>query len=112
MEQRAMKLNYLGVPVWMNGRNLYIPSLSYVDFKQHYEFLTSTPDLAGPKLFEYFDTLVPIIGAAVRRNYSEITDQDLTGWLDMTTLPLAVKAVQSASGITPVSEAPETVEGE
>jgi hypothetical protein len=33
-----------------------------------------------------------------------VTDEQLTDWLDMTTLPLATKAVQAASGITPVSE--------
>jgi hypothetical protein len=100
----STKLKYLGVPVFFNGQNYYIPSLGYQDFKQNYEFLTSTPDVDGPKLFEYFDTLVPIIGKAIRRNYPEVTDEQLTDWLDMTTLPLATKAVQAASGITPVSE--------
>lgn len=98
------KLKYLGVPVYMNGQNYYVPSLSYRDFKVNYEFLTSTPDLDGPKMFDYFDSLVPVVGMALRRNYSDVTDEQLAEWLDMTTLPLAVKAVQSASGIVPVSE--------
>ena len=99
-----MKLKYLGVPVYLNGQNYYIPSLSYPDFKAAYDFLTSAPDLEGSKFFEYFDKLVPIVGAAIRRNYPDVTDEQLTEWLDMTTLPLAAKAVQSASGIMPVSE--------
>jgi hypothetical protein len=98
------KLKYLGVPVYLNGQNYYIPSLSYTDFKASYDFLVSVPELEGAKLFDYFDKLVPIIGAAVRRNYSDVTDEQLAEWLDMTTLPMAAKAVQSASGITPVSE--------
>ncbi len=99
-----MKLKYLGVPVYLNGQNFYIPSLSYVDFKANHDFLVSAPDADGANLFEYFDKLVPIIGHAVRRNYPDVTDEDLSVWLDMTTLPMAAKAVQSASGITPVAE--------
>jgi len=99
-----MKLKYLGVPVYLNGQNYYIPSLSYADFKANHDFLVSAPDVDGANLFDYFDKLVPIIGSAIRRNYAEVTDEQLTEWLDMTTLPMAAKAVQSASGITPVSE--------
>jgi hypothetical protein len=99
-----MKVKYLGVPVWMNGQNYLVPSLSYSDFKAHYDFLISVPNLDGAQLFNYFDALIPIIGMAVRRNYSDVTDEQLAEWLDMTTLPLAAKAVQSASGIAPVSE--------
>jgi hypothetical protein len=98
------KLKYLGVPVFMNGQNYYIPSLPYQAFKANYSLLTTAPGEESEKLFEYFDALLPVIGQAVRRNYPEVTDELLADWLDMTTLPLAIKAVQSASGITPVSE--------
>lgn len=102
-----MKLNYLGVPVYMAGKNYYIPSLSYPDFKANYEFLASKPDLEGPKILEYFDKLVPIIGMAIRRNYPEIEDWQLGAMLDITTLHLGMSAVQNASGLKPVSETPE-----
>ena len=99
-----MKLNFVGVPVFMNGQNYYIPSLSYVDFKSNYEFLASTPDMSGAGQFEYFDKLVPVIGLALRRNYPEITDEQLAPWLDMNTMPEALRAVQGASGMKAVSE--------
>jgi hypothetical protein len=98
------KLKYLGVPVFLDGQNYYIPSLSYRDFKANYDFLTSLPDLDGAKLFDYYDALIPVIGLAVRRNYSDVTDEQLTGWLDMNTLPLISKAMQGASGMAPVAE--------
>lgn len=97
------KLKYLGVPLFLNGQNYYIPSLSTLDFRQNYDVLTrpAAPD-AGP--FDAFDTLVPIVGLAVRRNYPEVTDTMLAEWLDLHTFQLAVKAVQGASGLQPVSE--------
>lgn len=98
------KLKFLGVPVFLNGQNYYIPSLSYPDFKANYEFLASAPQLEGTGTLEYFDKLIPIIGLALRRNYPEVTDEQLGQWLDLTTLKLAVQAVQGQSGMTPVSE--------
>jgi hypothetical protein len=100
-----MKLKYLGVPVWMNGQNYYIPSLSYSDFKANYGFLSTAPTLATPaQTMEYFEKLIPILGLAIRRNYPEVADTQLSEWLDLTTLHLAAAAVQDASGLTPVAE--------
>jgi hypothetical protein len=98
-----MKLKFLGIPVYMNGQNYYIPSLSTRDFRANYEALTAaTPEGAGP--FESFDRFTPIIGVAIRRNYPEVTDEQLADWLDLNTFPEAIKALQAASGIVPVSE--------
>jgi hypothetical protein len=100
----SQKLNFVGVPVYMNGQNYYVSSLSYPDFKANYDFLVSTPDLEDPKMFDYFDKLIPIVGLSLRRNYPDVTDEQLMSWLDMNTLPEAVRAVQGASGIKPVPE--------
>jgi hypothetical protein len=103
-----MKLNFLGVPVYLNGRNYYIPSLAYPDFKANYALLTAPAgNLEGDALFAFMDARIPVIGLAVRRNYSEVTDEQLAAWLDMATLPLAIQAVAAASGIKPVSQTPE-----
>ena len=98
-----MKLNFLGVPVYLNGRNYYVPSLSTLDFRANYDVLTAAP-AEGASPLESFDRLIPIIGLATRRNYPEVTDADLAGWLDLTTFKLAVRAVQGASGLEPVAE--------
>jgi len=98
-----MKLNYLGVPVYLNGQNYYIPSLNYLDFKANYDILTSTPE-EGSQIFGYVEKVIPIIGLAVRRNYPDVTDEQLADWLDATTFPLAHAALQNASGMKPVSE--------
>ncbi len=97
------KLKYLGVPVYMNGQNYYIPSLSTRDFRANYELLTAeAPEGAGP--FESFDRFLPVILLAMQRNYPDITAEQLAEWLDLHTFQLAVRAVQSASGLTPVPE--------
>lgn len=103
-----MKLNYLGVPVWINGRNYYMPSLSYQDFKANCEFLSAVPELkTGAQMVEYFDKVIPIVGLAMRRNYPDFADAELAAQLDLTTLNIAVAAVQNASGMKPVSEGEE-----
>ena len=96
------KLKYLGVPVYLNGQNYYIPSLSTRDFKAHYAELTAPPK-EGEEPSESFDRFTPIIGLAVRRNYPEVTDEQLADWLDLHTFGQAMKAVQAASGLTPVA---------
>jgi hypothetical protein len=101
----SQKLKYLGAPVFMNGQNYYIPSLSTRDFRANYELLTQAEKEDAPKdALSTFDAYIPIVGLAIRRNYPEVTDEQLEEWLDLTTFSLAIKAVQAASGATPVSE--------
>jgi hypothetical protein len=96
------KLKYLGVPVYLNGQNYFIPSLSTRDFRAHYATL-SAPATEGDGTIEVFDRFIPVIGLAIRRNYPDVTDEQLGEWLDLHTFGLAMKAVQAASGLTPVA---------
>lgn len=95
------QLKYLGVPVWMNSQNYYIPSLSTRDFRAFYGQLTAEQD---PKdVLGSFDKYIPIIGAAVRRNYPEVTDEQLAEWLDLHTIRMAIKIITDNHGLVPVS---------
>ena len=98
------KLRFLGVPVFMNGQNYYVPSLSYADFKANFAFLTNAQEVHGDEVFRYIETLAPIVGLAIRRNHPEVTDEQLLQWLDLTTVPLVREAIQAASGLKPVAE--------
>jgi hypothetical protein len=98
-----MKLKYPGVPVYMNGQNYYIPSLSTRDFRANYETLTAAP-AADASPSEPFDRYIPVILLAVARNYPDVTQEQLEDWLDLYTFRLAIAAVQNASGMTPVTE--------
>jgi hypothetical protein len=97
------KLKYLGVPVFLNGQNYYIPSLSTRDFRANYDLLTK-PAPEGATIIETFDRLIPVILLAVNRNYPDVTLENLNDWLDLTTFKLAMEAVQGASGLRPVAE--------
>ena len=101
----AQQLKFLGVPVYMNGQNYYIPSLSTIDFRANYDTLTKPPTAEGDteQIGETFDRILPIILLAIQRNYPEVTKENLAEWLDIHTFGLAIRAVQNASGMSPVS---------
>lgn len=95
------QLKFLGVPVYMNGQNYYVPSLSTKDFVANEQALLEVKD--GETAAQQFERFLPIIGLAVRRNYPDVTDDNLAEWLDLHTFKLAIKAAQDASGVVPVS---------
>jgi len=97
------KLKFLGVPLYLNGQNYYIPSLSTRDFRANQETLVAPfPEGAAPG--DSFDRYIPIILLALNRNYPEVTRENLEEWLDLYTFRQAIATVQGASGIVPVSE--------
>jgi len=99
----SQKLKFLGVPVYLNGQNYYVPSLSTRDFKLNYEKLTTElpADTTFPQLFDHY---APIILLAVNRNYPDFTLEQLDEWSDSNTLKQLIAAVQGASRMTPVAE--------
>jgi hypothetical protein len=98
-----MKLKFPGVPVYMNGQNYYIPSLSLIDFKELSEILAARAGSNTPAV-EIHDRDTPYILKAINRNYPEVTEDELRGWLDVFTFNEAAKAMLAASGVTPVVE--------
>jgi hypothetical protein len=97
------KLRYLGVPVYMNGQNFYIPSLSKRQYQENAARLAAgvpegTPTEQGVTWFD------DIILLAIQRNYPEVTADDLAEWLDLNTSTLALKALSGQSGLEAVSE--------
>lgn len=97
------KLKYLGVPIFMNGQNYYIPSLSTRDFIANYDALTKVFPADAP-FADVYAHYAPIILLAAVRNYPDMTPADIEGMFDLYTFKLAVRAVQAASGLEPVSE--------
>ena len=97
------KLKYLGVPVFMDGQNYYVPSLSVCDFRAHYDDLVKQfpPETPFEEIYNHY---APIILLAVNRNYPDLSGEQLEKMFDLYTFKLAIKAVQAASGIEPVSE--------
>lgn len=107
------QVRFKGVPLYLNGREYIIPSLS---LRQVQEFnATLSSPAAAPEagditaLSALLATYVPVIGAALRRNHPEVSDEDLQDWLDLESVGEAIKIVQNASGyatVRSVGEAP------
>lgn len=97
----SQQLKFLGVPVFMNGQNYYIPSLSTRQFRENEENLTKV--IEGETANQQFARLIPVVGLAFRRNYPEVTDDQLEDWLDLRTFKLAIRAMQDAAGVEAVS---------
>jgi len=98
-------LNFSGVPVFMNGRDYIIPSLSLRQVQENYEKLANAASaleasVTDPSktVVDAFNDYLPIIGMAVRRNYPEVTDDNLGDWLDTSNFSEVLIIVQSLSG--------------
>jgi len=92
---------FKGVPLYLNSQKYLVPSLSYAQMKENYDVLSSKDfeHITDENFQRFFDTFLPIVGIAIRRNYPEVTDELLGGWLDLNTFAEAVSAVKGASGL-------------
>lgn len=100
---------FAGVPFFLGGRDLLIPALSLGQVETHYDTLAQMGNLApGQTAIDVFRMSVPVIGAAVRRNYPEITDAELFDWIDLANFKELAGIVQAAAGFETVrpGEAP------
>lgn len=97
------QLKFKGVPVYMNGQNYYIPSLSTRQYQEQQAFLSAgIPDDTSPeKVSTWFH---PIILLAINRNYPDVTLEDLQDWLDGVTSPEAIAAVTKQTKLEYVSQ--------
>jgi hypothetical protein len=98
-----MKLKYRGRPVYMNGRNYYIPSLSTLQFEQSAEFLRAGIPEGTPreKVVRWYNDIILM---AIQRNYPEVTKENLDEWLDLDSSQAALEVVWAASGLELVAE--------
>jgi hypothetical protein len=105
------RVKYEGVPVYLNGRNYIIPSLSVKDLKLHYDTMTSSAT-EGIKLSEVVENFFPVILSAIRRNYPEVTLENLYDWIDLNSFPKVVGAIRAATGLetTTTGEAAPTAD--
>lgn len=97
------KLKFLGVPVWMNGQNYYVPSLAWPDYKANYDLLTGSPT-PGENTSEFMEKRIPVLLLAVQRNYPEVAQIEFETWVDMITFKQLADAAAGVSASSAVSE--------
>jgi hypothetical protein len=105
MEQEKPK--YEGVPVYLDGREYIVPSLSVRQFREHYAKLTA-PQAAGETVAQFLEDRIPIICAALRRNYPGVTEDQLLDIIDLGSFDVITKAIQAASGMKRVKPGEST----
>jgi len=101
----AEEVKYKGVPFFMNGKDYIVPSLSLKQVEENYGYLAGAAsalegsvDDTSKTIVDTFKMYVPVIGQAIRRNYPEVTDENLWEWLDIGNFSEVLLIVQSQSG--------------
>jgi hypothetical protein len=103
----ATKVKYSGVPV----NDLIVPALSIgqaEDFDALISAIAPLTEPAAESRTAYAKRLLPLVAAAVRRNYPEMTDAQVADDLDFDSFNLAVKAALAISD----ANAPAKTRGE
>jgi hypothetical protein len=87
-----------GVEVRLAGRTFTIAPLSFRHLQQFKtqlaevaEAVNGNPD--GVVAFEMLPKMIPLIGAAIRRNNPEVTDDDVTDLVDMGNYTAVFRAI-------------------
>lgn len=98
IEQKPTKPKYEGVSIYMDGREWVIPTLSVRQFRQHYKLLLDT-DVTVENWQDKVAERIPLILAAMSRNYPEVTEEQLLDMLDLRSFNAVLLAISNASGI-------------
>lgn len=99
-----MEPRFEGTPLNLGGKEYIVPSLSAKQVKKHWPKVVemdTTQDFPGK-----LDLALPVIHAALSRNYPDVSLSGLEELVDMGNFATIVKAVTGQSGITrkPVGE--------
>jgi hypothetical protein len=84
------KVKYAGVPI----NDLIVPALSIGQAEEFDDLISTVAPLTDPpeKRTAYAKRLLPLVAAAVRRNYPDMTDPQIADALDFDTFNFAVRA--------------------
>jgi hypothetical protein len=95
-----------GTSVRLSGRDLMIPPLTLGQVKRLTPLIEKIAvqgeNLGGP---EALDACVEVIHAAIKRNYPDMTKDEVEDLVDLRNVHEAISAVMGQSGLTPSGEA-------
>ena len=97
------KLKHRGTLFFMDGNRYIVPGLSLGQLEEFEGDLTkTTEEQESLGLKGRLNLYLPMIGAAIRRNYPEVTDEYLRGSLDVAGYFELLQIVQTGSGMREV----------
>lgn len=106
---------FAGIPIQLGDEEYLVPALSLSQVKSLRSSFVAMEQLRGQaqsiadeKFSELLDLAVPIIHAALTRNYPTVTQESLYNLLDLDTMNQCVEAVLSASGLKRVRKGEPT----
>lgn len=97
-EQNGNRPKYDGVTVYMDGKEWVIPPLSVRQFREHYQTLLDT-DITPENFQSKIADRLPIVLAAINRNYPDVTPEQLLDMLDLGTFKQVIGAIANSGGI-------------
>lgn len=99
----AEETKYRGIAVVLGTREYIVPSLSVRQYREHRELLSKPIEAkTDSEVLDVFDRYLPLIGVALRRNYPELSDDDLLDLLDLGNFREVLAAISGASGLQAV----------
>jgi hypothetical protein len=91
-----------GVVIQMGGHDWQVPPLTLGNLKQLWpkiQKMKMTTDTSA--LMDQFDDVIELIEVALKRNYPDVTRDELLDLLDMGNLQAVITAVMQGSGLKP-----------
>ena len=82
-----------GIKINLGGRDFVAPPLPLKVFRLHPDWFETLNDLAGLPTPETVEIMTQIILSALQRNYPDITAETLEDLLDVSNMPIAMRAI-------------------
>ena len=106
---QTQQLPYEGQQIYMNGKVWTIPGLSVKHFRKFFAILAKSTEAAPNAsieeqariLNEGLDDRMPVILAAMQRNYPDLTQEQLEDMLDAANIVPIIQAISRGSGMRP-----------
>lgn len=95
------KVKYAGIPI----NDLIVPALSVGQAEDFSALLSAAAPTEGELRVDHAKRMLPLIAAAVRRNYPEMSDSDIAEAIDFSTINVALRA---ALGMNDADAPPKT----
>ena len=97
MEQEKPK--FAGVEIDLGGQSYIIPPLSLRQMKEYAEKLLSLGTVRLDNFLEKLDVAMPIIAAAFKRNYPDMTEEKLLDLVDVANFKYVIQAINGTNGL-------------
>jgi len=87
----------------MDEREWIVPAFSLRQFRIHHPTLADT-NITPETYSDFLERRVPVILAAMQRNYPDLTEEQLVDMIDLKSFVEIIRAIQNLSGLRPAAQ--------